>query len=112
MRPLARIRATDLQSREFVAAYGTAGVNGEVVRLSAPRAPSQQPWRLFRTWARADRPRVGPSCIQIGMGQHLAVGEQPRDVADGPRLEQLDPQLCAIDPFGVLPTLQSVPGTP
>jgi hypothetical protein len=40
------------------------------------------------------------------------VGEQPRDAAAGPRLEQLDPQLRAIDRVGVLPTLQSVPGTP
>src|SRR5271170_3320709 len=40
------------------------------------------------------------------------VGEQPRDAAVGPRLEQLDPQLRAIDRVGVLPTLQSAPGTP
>ena len=58
-------------------------------------------------------PWVGPSSRQIGMGQHLAVvGEQPRDVAEGPRLQQLDPQLRAIDRVGVLPTLQSAPGTP
>ena len=45
------------------------------------------------------------------MGQHLAVvGEPPRDVAEGPRLEQLDLQLRAIGCVGVLLTLQSVPG--
>jgi hypothetical protein len=113
MRPLTRIRATDLRSREFGAAFGAAGVNGEVVRHSAQRAPRRRLGGFSGHQHVQIGPWVGPSSVQIGMGQHLAVvGEQPRDSAEGPRLERLDPQLRAIDRVGVLPTLQSVPGTP
>src|SRR5271163_1233952 len=110
MRPLARIRATDLRSREFGVAFGAAGVNGKVARHSTQRAPRRRLGGFSGYGHVQIGPWVGPS---IGMGQHLAVvGEQPRDVADGPRLEQLELQLRAIGRVGVLLTLRSVPGTP
>ena len=90
MRPLARIRATDLRSREFGAAFGAAGVNGEVARHSAQRAPRRGLGGFSGHGHVQIGPSVGPSSRQMGMGQHLAVvGELPRDAAEGPRLEQL-----------------------
>ena len=88
-------------------------MNGEVARQSTQRTPRRRLGGFSGHGHVQIGPWVGPSSRQIGMGQHLAVvGEQPRDVADGPRLEQLELQLRAIGRVGVLLTLQSVPGTP